>query len=104
MTRAIRAATDALKSQWVVGIYPIRPFEAADIAVRAARQAIRDEAAAEVKAMCHWKQLDALHPGKVTGHRAFHFGFTCPYEAMAAVLRGQPDPRDSDRPSVQGDT
>jgi hypothetical protein len=68
------------------------------------RRAIREEAAAEVEVMCHWKQLDALHPGKMTAHPAFHFGFTCPYEAMAAVLRGQPDPRDSDSPSVQGDT
>lgn len=53
----------------------------------------REQCADEVEAMCHWKQLESLHPGQVIGHRAFHFGSTCPYEAMAAVLRGQPDPR-----------
>jgi hypothetical protein len=55
-----------------------------------------EQCADEVEAMCHWKRAEQ-HSGKRTpeAHRAFHFGYTCPYEAMAAVLRGQPDPRES---------
>jgi hypothetical protein len=56
-----------------------------------------EQCAETVEAMCHWRQLQTpLGPELVAGHRAFHFGYTCPYEAMAAVLRGLPDPRTAD--------
>jgi hypothetical protein len=58
-----------------------------------------DRAAARVEEMCDWVQgfagARAAHPT----HSGFHFGYVpgqsgvCPYYAIAAVLRGQPDPR-----------
>lgn len=56
----------------------------------------REKCADEVEAMCHWKWLEhQTGVEDLRGHRTFHFGYTCPYEAAAAVLRGQPDPRES---------
>jgi crossover junction endodeoxyribonuclease RusA len=44
----------------------------------------------DVRELCHWRQ------GLVSDvtHQAFHFGALCPYDVVAAVLAGQPDPRD----------
>lgn len=64
----------------------------ARLAVDAARPVILDEAAAKVAGMCHWVQ-NVNGIASMESHTEFHFGFTCPYEAMAAVLRGEPDPR-----------
>lgn len=50
-------------------------------------------AAAAVSSLCHW----TLNRGNVQlreTHQQFHYGSPCPYEAMAAVLRGEPDPRE----------
>jgi hypothetical protein len=46
------------------------------------------KAAETVERMCQWKRGD-----QAASHKAFHFGNVCPYDAMAAVLRGEPDPR-----------
>lgn len=53
------------------------------------------------RAMCHWVQ--GRGNARADTHEAFHFGDqpgqsgVCPYEAVAAVLTGQPDPRDAPR-------
>jgi hypothetical protein len=44
----------------------------------------------DVAQLCHWRQGLA---NDVT-HHAFHFGSVCPYDAVAAILAGRPDPRD----------
>jgi hypothetical protein len=53
---------------------------------------VRAEASGTVAAMCHWVQ-DVGGVRARESHEAFHFGYSCPYEAVAAVLRGEPDPR-----------
>jgi crossover junction endodeoxyribonuclease RusA len=40
--------------------------------------------------LCHWCQ----GRGEDISHEAFHYGSPCPYLVVAAVLAGQPDPRD----------
>lgn len=44
----------------------------------------------DVRELCHWRRGLALD---IT-HTAFHFGSICPYDAVAEVLAGRPDPRD----------
>lgn len=46
----------------------------------------------DVTRMCHWHQN--RHGAQDVTHALYHFGSPCPYEAVAAVLAGQPDPRD----------
>lgn len=60
---------------------------------------VTPQPAEAVERMCHWKQ--GLGDARQQDHAAFHFGFTYPYDAMAAVLRGQPDPRNSPVGDVQ---
>jgi len=68
-------------------IFRVGPHKRTDQYARAALEA----AATLVEGMCHWKQ--GRHwPGE--DHWQFHYSNPCPYEAMAAVLRGEPDPRD----------
>lgn len=45
-------------------------------------------AAPLVEKLCHWT------PGSSETHEEFHFGNPCPYAVVAAVLRGEPDPRE----------
>lgn len=47
----------------------------------------------DIRAMCHWRRNTAGVQEFET-HAAFHYGSVCPYDAIAAVLAGQPDPRD----------
>lgn len=47
----------------------------------------------DVTAMCHWHQNRG--GAQDVTHALFHHGNPCPYEAIAAVLAGQPDPRDN---------
>jgi len=44
----------------------------------------------DVAALCHWRRGLAND----LSHVAFHFGSVCPYDAVAEVLAGRPDPRD----------
>lgn len=46
----------------------------------------------DVSTLCHWRR--ALGDARDVSHHAFHFGSVCPYDAVAAILAGQPDPRD----------
>lgn len=57
-----------------------------------AREGVR-AAASTVEEMCHWRQ-NIKDVQLNQSHDDFHFGYPCPYESMAAVLRGQKDPRD----------
>lgn len=43
-----------------------------------------------IRDLCHWRQGLAND----VSHHAFHFGAVCPYDAVDAILAGQPDPRD----------
>lgn len=43
-----------------------------------------------VAELCHWRQGRADD----ISHDAYHYGSPCPYSVVAAVLAGQPDPRD----------
>lgn len=43
--------------------------------------------------MCHWHQN--RYGAQDIEHVAYHYGSPCPYEAMAAVIAGEPDPRDA---------
>lgn len=47
----------------------------------------------QIVGLCHWHQnregVQSTH-----SHLRFHFDNPCPYEAVAAVLRGDPDPRE----------
>jgi hypothetical protein len=48
---------------------------------------------ADVAGLCHWIQnRDNVQHHQT--HPEFHFGHTCPYAAVAAILAGEPDPRD----------
>lgn len=79
------------------------PFSKWDIAfdvVGAVQPLITAQNAATVAGMCHWVQ--GVGDARAETHREFHFGFTCPYEAAAAVLRGQPDPRGTHRDQTGG--
>lgn len=49
-------------------------------------------AAVDVETMCHW--VRGVGAARDESHFAFHYGSVCPYSAVAAVLRGDPDPRD----------
>lgn len=61
----------------------------------------RESAAEMVEGMCHWVQnRDMVQHRQM--HVEFHLTDYCPYAAMAAVLRGEPDPRDQWRRSVLG--
>lgn len=44
----------------------------------------------DVRDLCHWRRGLAND----VSHVAFHFGGVCPYDAVAEVLAGRPDPRD----------
>ena len=63
-------------------------------ALEALVAAADDRAAATVEALCDWT---ADFKGTRTvidpDHEHWHLGYPCPYDAMAAVLRGHPDPR-----------
>lgn len=50
-------------------------------------------AASVVESLCDWTadMYGARDDG--LSHDQYHYGHYCPYEAMAAVLRGKPDPR-----------
>lgn len=47
---------------------------------------------AELETMCHWTR--GVGTARDETHFAYHYGSVCPYTAMGAVLRGEPDPRD----------
>ena len=80
----------------------VEPLLAALAAEKARADDEAEQAATTVEAMCHWKQDETVRQ-RVT-HETFHFGNVCPYDAMAAVLRGQPDPRgwSPDPPETDG--
>ena len=64
---------------------------------RLAQQAVDQILAArvvDVAGMCHWVQ-DRGGVQRQQSHEAFHFLHTCPYAAVAAVLAGEPDPREA---------
>lgn len=46
-----------------------------------------------ITGMCDWVANDYGARSQQPLHEEFHFGFHCPYEAVAAILRGEPDPR-----------
>jgi crossover junction endodeoxyribonuclease RusA len=50
------------------------------------------ELTAAIPGLCHWRQ--ARGDASDVSHEAFHYGSPCPYLVVAAVLAGQPDPRD----------
>lgn len=54
------------------------------------RDAQREEDAQLAEAACDWKA--GMYAGGAS-HDQFHFGYRCPYEVVAALLRGEPDPR-----------
>jgi hypothetical protein len=49
----------------------------------------------DVAGLCHWVQNWA-RVQSTQSHDDFHFGYTCPYAVVAAVLAGKPDPRVGD--------
>lgn len=51
------------------------------------------KAAGLVEGMCDWKNPRFAPPTE--SHEDFHFGYICPFDAMAAVLRGEQDPRNA---------
>jgi len=44
----------------------------------------------DVAALCWWRRGHAPD----LSHAAYHFGDVCPFDTVAAILDGQPDPRD----------
>lgn len=46
------------------------------------------EVAPAIASLCHWT------PDSAETHEEFHFGNLCPYAVVAAVLRGEADPRE----------
>ncbi len=58
------------------------------------------EAAVLVEHLCHWVQDRGN--ARTETHEQFHFLNPCPYAAMAAVLRGEPDPRDTATEPARG--
>lgn len=51
--------------------------------------------------LCHWVQN--YRGAQEETHWAFHFDNPCPYAVVAAVLRGQPDPRAVHNTAVYGE-
>lgn len=49
----------------------------------------------DVAALCHWTANRADIQHEQPDHGAYHYGSACPYRVVAAVLNGQPDPRDA---------
>jgi crossover junction endodeoxyribonuclease RusA len=47
----------------------------------------------DLATLCHWTQ--GRGDAQEVTHAAFHYGSPCPYEVMAAVMLGLPDPRDA---------
>lgn len=48
----------------------------------------------DVGALCHWQQSRGGVADRES-HAAFHYDSPCPYEVVAALLRGEPDPREA---------
>lgn len=79
--------------RWSDGSGPVEsPAGGEPIELARYRAAIEVQAAAVVESMCHWAQ--GCGDARSESHERFHYGSPCPYEAMAAVLRGEPDPRE----------
>jgi hypothetical protein len=70
------------------------------VVMRHVRSRLHVEAAATVADLCHWRQ--GVGNARDQTHALFHFGSPCPYMVAAAVLQGQPDPRDAagEQPSI----
>jgi hypothetical protein len=45
----------------------------------------------DVRELCHWRRGLATEQT----HTAYHYGSCCPYDVVAAILAGAPDPRDN---------
>lgn len=76
--------------------YPINNLMLCPECAQAVRDFIEDGVppSIDVGGLCHWVQNRDGCAERET-HNAFHFDNPCPYEAIAAVLRGEPDPREA---------
>lgn len=63
----------------------------ASLTANAARRCIGSEVATSIANLCHWTQNRDDNP---ESHEDFHYGNPCPYAVVAAILRGEPDPRE----------
>lgn len=93
ITAAVRAFQLAVWPTLAPDVESPRIWAGVEAAYHVIAGAVTERNAATVEELCHWVQR--IGNARAETHREFHFGFTCPYEASATVLRGQPDPRGS---------
>lgn len=94
MDAIVESATEAVRawsreqSEWMVGCWASDAHAVArDDLARLVEVALAASASA-VEALCHWT------PDSTETHEDFHYGNPCPYAVVAAVLRGEADPRE----------
>jgi hypothetical protein len=83
-------AARLISGAWFPSEYEGNPSMIEQWAARCAGALLAD-VAAMTAGMCHWTQ--SRGNARDESHWNFHYGSPCPYEAMAAVLCGEPDPR-----------